>query len=85
MHRLSPHLETENKRRKDLRGDMDNLINRSACKKLALRWGRDHRLGWQPTRVSKQFLDDLESKVRLIVQKAVDRHRSVGKAITDIL
>ncbi len=60
------------------------LINRAACKRLALRWAESHRLGWDPTRVSRQFLDDLESRLRLIVQKSVDRHRSVGKTIQDL-
>jgi hypothetical protein len=63
----------------------DSLINRSACKALAIRWGQDHRRGWQPTRCSKQFLDDLDAKVRLIIQKAVDRHRTVGTTIKDLL
>ena len=63
----------------------DSLINRKACKELALRWATDHRTGWLPTRVSKVFLDDLNSKVRLTVQKAVNNHRSMGKTITDML
>ena len=63
----------------------DSLLNRTACRDLALRWGRDRRLGWQPTRVSAQFLDDVESRVRLLITKAVDRHRSIGTTIKDFL
>jgi hypothetical protein len=63
---------------------VENLINRAACRGLALRWAQSNRRGWLPTRVSKQFLDDVESKVRLIVQKSVDRHRTVGKTIQDL-
>lgn len=62
----------------------DNLINRKACKELALKWATDHRTGWLPTRVSKSFLDDLDSKVRLLVQGSVNRHRTVGKTIQDL-
>ncbi len=63
----------------------DRLINQKACKELALRWAQANRLGWMPTRVSKRFLDDLDAKVRLIVQRAVNSHRSVGKTIKDLL
>ncbi len=61
-----------------------SLLNRSECRKLALRWG-DMRKGWLPTRVSAEFLDDVESRVRVLITKAVDRHRSVGKTIKDFL
>lgn len=60
------------------------LINVTHCKKFALRWGQEHRLGWQPTRVSKAFLDDLETKVQMTIQDAVNRHRSVGTTIKDL-
>ena len=63
---------------------MKNLINRAACKKLALRWCADNRKGWTPNRVGKQYLDDLESKVRLLIQQSVNKHRSVGKTIKDL-
>ena len=63
----------------------DNLINRKACKEFALRWANDNRTGWLPKRVSKQFLDDLDAKVRITIQKAVNSHRTVGKTIIDLL
>jgi len=62
----------------------ENLINRSACKQFILRWANDHRRGWQPSRVSKQYLDDLENKVRLLIQDSVNKHRSVGKTVRDL-
>ena len=63
----------------------ENLICRANCKKLALRWADSHRTGWDATRVSAKFLDDLEAKLRLIITKAVSSHRTVGKTIKDLL
>ncbi|HUV67044.1 MAG TPA: hypothetical protein VMW24_24365 [Sedimentisphaerales bacterium] len=60
------------------------FINRAQCKKFALRWAQEHRKGWDPERVSKQFLDDLDTKVRLTIQSAIARHRSMGKTIKDL-
>ena len=60
------------------------LINRSECKKFALRWAQENRRGWKPERVSKQFLDDLDTKVRMAIQSAIARHPSVGKTIKDL-
>jgi len=61
------------------------LINRAQCKKFALRWAQENRKGWDPERVSKQFLDDLDTKVRLTIQSAIARHRSMGKTIKDLI
>ncbi|MCP5019625.1 MAG: hypothetical protein GY938_30730 [Ketobacter sp.] len=63
----------------------DSLINKRACHAFAIRWGQEHRLGWKPTRCSKQFLDDLDARVRLMIQKAVNNHRTVGMTIKDLL
>lgn len=60
---------------------MDNLINRSHCKKFALRWAKENRKGWDPERVAKQFLDDLDTMLRIQMQKAIQHHPSVGKTI----
>jgi hypothetical protein len=59
-----------------------SLLNKSECRKLALRCG-ETRTGWLPTRVSAEFIDDVESKVRLLIMNAVKKHRSVGKTIKD--
>lgn len=61
----------------------NDLINRKACKDFALRWGKEHRTGWTPERVSKQFLDDVNTKLRLLMQGAINSHRTVGKTIKD--
>lgn len=63
---------------------MSNLINRKACKELALKWAQEHRTGWLPQRVSRQYLDDLETKVRNLITGSVSKHRTVGKTITDL-
>ena len=62
----------------------NSLINRKACKELALRWAKDNRKGCGFSQVSGAFLDDLETKVRLLITSAVTKHRSVGKTITDL-
>ena len=62
----------------------NSLLNRSACKDLALRWATANRTGWLPNRVSKQFLDDLDTKVRLLIQGSVNKHRTVGRTIRDL-
>ncbi len=61
-----------------------SLLNKAQCKKFALRWAKECRMGWNPERVSKQFIDDLEIKVRLAIQSAVKRHPTVGKTIKDL-
>lgn len=61
-----------------------SLLNKSECRKLALRCG-DMRTGWLPTRVGQEFLDDVECKVRTLIMQAVAKHRSVGKTIKDFL
>ncbi len=61
----------------------NDLINRKACKAFAVRWGQEKRPGWMPTRVSKQYLDDINTKVMLLIQKSINSHRSVGKTIMD--
>lgn len=62
----------------------NSLINRKACKEFALRWAQANRTGWMPNRVSKQFLDDLNAKIRLLIQGAVNKHRSVGRTVKDL-
>lgn len=61
----------------------NDLINRKACKEFAVRWGQERRPGWMPTRVSQKYLDDLNSKLRLLMQNSINKHRSVGKTIMD--
>ena len=62
-----------------------SLLNKAQCKKFALRWAKESRTGWNPERVSKQFIDDLEARVRLAIQSAIKRHPTVGKTIKDLI
>ena len=52
---------------------------------MALKIARDRRKGWEPNRVSKEYLDKLDAKVRAIIIKSVMSHRSVGKTIKDLI
>ena len=69
---------------KVVRVSTPSLLNKSEIRKLALRCG-DRRLGWLPTRVSAGFIDDVETRVRMLVMTAVKNHCSVGKTIKDFL
>jgi len=60
---------------------MTTLINISHCKNFALRYAKDNRKGWDPNQVSKQFLDDLNTKLRITIQSAIAHHPSIGKTI----
>jgi len=59
----------------------NDLINKKHCKEFAKRYAQDTRTGWLPERVSEQFLEDLNSKVRLLITGAISRHPTVGKTI----
>jgi hypothetical protein len=61
------------------------MINIKHCRNMALRVARDKRTGWAPQRVSKEYLDKLDAKVRAIIIKSVMSHRSVGKTIKDLI
>ncbi|MBN1805693.1 MAG: hypothetical protein JW837_10610 [Sedimentisphaerales bacterium] len=61
------------------------MINLKHCRKMALRIATDKRKGWAPQRVSKEYLDKLDAKVRAIIIKSVMSHRSVGKTIKDLI
>lgn len=61
----------------------NDLINHKACREFAVKYAQSERAGWCPTRVSKRFLDDVNSHVRLALQKSIKMHRSVGKTIID--
>jgi len=60
---------------------INSLLNKKACKELALRFAKDNRKGCDFNRVSKQFLDDLECLVRNRITGAVMRHPTLGKTI----
>lgn len=58
-----------------------DLINKKHCKEFALRFAQENRTGWVPKRVSKQFLDDLNTYVRLRITGAVAKHPTIGKTV----
>ena len=62
-----------------------SVLNKKECRELALRYCKSFRQGWDATRVSSEFLDDLETKVQMLIRQAVQNHRSVGKTIRDFL
>jgi hypothetical protein len=55
------------------------------CRDMALHVARDKWTGWSPHRVSKEYLDKLDAKVRAIIFKSAMYHRSVGKTIKDLI
>lgn len=58
-----------------------DLINKAHCKAFAKRFAQENRRGWKPERVSKQFMDDLNTMVRNKITGAILHHPSVGKTI----
>lgn len=62
----------------------NDLINRAHCKDFALKWAQENRRGWQPTRISGKFLDDLNTKLRMTIQSAISHHPTVGRTIKDL-
>lgn len=61
---------------------MNDLINKSAVKALALETSKQKRAG-KFTRVSQKFLDDINLAVRLTVENRVMRHPSIGVTLKD--
>ena len=60
------------------------LINIKHCKDYALRFAQDKRKGWNPQRVSKQFLEDINIKVMRTIQHAIAHHPTIGKTIKEV-
>lgn len=56
-----------------------SLLNKSFAKKFILKQFEARRAGPPMTRVSSEYLQNLESRIRTIIQHDVDSHRSVGK------
>lgn len=62
-----------------------HLINREQCKQYILARSKEMRPGWDCHRVSKKALDDLNTKIRLLLYSAIQRHPSVGKTFKYII
>ena len=58
---------------------MNGLLNRKAAKKFILDKAADIRIGWPCSRVSKEGLDVIEAKLRMMIISMVEGHPSVGK------
>ena len=58
----------------------DKLINRTNCKKYSLEISERFK-GGKFTRVSAQFLDDVEETVRVTIYKKVMNHPSLGRTL----
>ena len=57
------------------------FINNKHCKDFALQWAKEMRPGWEPTQVSKQWLDDLNTLNRNKITGSIAHHPTVGKTI----
>jgi len=62
-----------------------SLLNRKAVRRYALMRAAEMRKGWRPTRVRKKFLDDIETLMKLKIDKAIHSHPSVGKSLRFVL
>ena len=57
---------------------MAHILNRAATKKIILMRFKELRAGPPMTRVSRQYLDDLEAYVSLKIIRDVKSHPSIG-------
>lgn len=55
------------------------LINKKHVKSFALACGQQR--AWKPTRVSKEFLEQTESRLRNMIANHIANHPSVGTTI----
>lgn len=58
-----------------------NYINAKATKELALHIAKTNRPAWGPERVSREFLERIDARVRAMVTNEVMAHPSKGKTI----
>lgn len=58
-----------------------NHINAKAVRQLALHLASQHRSAAGFNRVSKEFLDRIDAKVRNLVLAEVQSHPSIGKTL----
>ncbi len=61
----------------------NKLINVKHCKEYALQQVKKKRPGWHASRVSIQFLNELDAKIKLLINDAIWKHPSVGITIKD--
>ena len=58
-----------------------DLITVAHVKKYARLRAEEMRPEWAPSQISQQFLDDLNTKVRLLIDGAIAHHPTIGKTI----
>jgi hypothetical protein len=58
-----------------------NYINAKACRELALGMAKTHRSAQGFERVSKEFLERIDLKVRNLILAEVQSHPSKGKTL----
>jgi hypothetical protein len=56
-----------------------SLINKKHVKEFALACGQQR--AWKPTRVSKEFLEQTEARLRNMIANHISNHPSVGTTI----
>ncbi len=62
----------------------ESLLCRTHVKSYILRRAKELRAVWHPDRVSEQAMEDLEYKVKALLDRAITRHPTKGKTFTEI-
>jgi hypothetical protein len=60
---------------------VSKLINEKAVKAFALERVQVVRAGWKATRVSRQFLDQVNAQLRTLIDNKLRQHPSRGETI----
>ncbi|KPK73018.1 MAG: hypothetical protein AMJ84_02975 [Acidithiobacillales bacterium SM23_46] len=58
------------------------LINRKHVRHYARLRVQELRPEWGADRVSRQFLDDLNTLLRLMIDKSIRKHPTIGRTVT---
>lgn len=58
-----------------------HLLNRAAAKGYILDFAEYARPGWRCERVSKSYLDDLESRIAAMIRADIRTHPTVGRTM----
>jgi len=60
------------------------LINTSHVKQYILRRAPEIRPGWEFRRVSRAALADIDTRLRLMIDRSLERHPSIGCTFKEI-
>ena len=58
---------------------MSSVLNNAAVKKYVMGQLEVRREGMGFTRISKEYLEKLDARVRIMIQKDIDTHPTIGK------